>query len=212
MFVFNVWIVCGDLVKHFVKEAIGKLHDVVFRKASDFFAIVAARIFKGMSHNLFRSRTRNQLQTLKHLFSLPVLDTGIEILFIFTNDHDVHNRMFGIDEGMIGNAGANVGVKAQRLANGHVQALVAATLGRGNGRFKKDFCAAQRFPGAGLNTRTIAGQINFLADIYCFYFEVCARFFENMQGRRHDLRPDAVAMRDGDWYRFSHIEIGPFAN
>jgi hypothetical protein len=32
-----------------------------------------------------------------------------------------------------------------------------------------------------------------------------------MQRRRHDLRPDAVAVSDSDGYRFGHFEVGPFA-
>ena len=46
----------GDLVEHFVEETVRQLHDVVFSEAGDFLAIVAARVFKSVAHDLFRTR------------------------------------------------------------------------------------------------------------------------------------------------------------
>ena len=72
--------------------------------------------------------------------------------------------MLRVDERMIGNAGPHVRVEAQRLAGGHVEALEAAALRRGDGRLQKNFRAAQGFPGAGLDTRGIAAQVDFFTD------------------------------------------------
>jgi hypothetical protein len=147
---------------------------------------------------------------LRHLLGLPVLNAGVKILFVLANDHHVHDRMFGFHKGVVGNAGANVSKETERLAHRDIQTLVAATLWRSDWRLEKNFGATQGIPGARLYARTISSQINFLADVYCFYLEVGAGFFENVQSRRHDLRPDTVAVCDGDGYRFGHIENKTF--
>src|SRR6185437_2353787 len=134
-----------------------------------------------------------------------MLDTGVEIFFVFTNDHDVHDRMLGLYKRMIGNTRANISEEAERLTHGDVKTLEAAALGRGDRRLKKNFGATQRIPGAGLDTRSVSGQVNLLADVYCFYLEVRPGFLENMQGGGHDLRADAVAVRNGDRDRLRHI-------
>ena len=188
-----------------MKQPVSKLHDVVFREAGDLLTAVSAGVFKGVAHDLFRTRTRNQLEALHHLLGLAVLDAGIKIFFVLSNNHHIHYRVLRFHEGVIGHAGPNVGIKAERLAHGDVQALVAATLRRGNRRFKENFCAAQRVPGAWLYPGAVPGQINFLADFYCFNLEVSAGCFENVESCRHDLRPDAIAMCDGNGNRFGHI-------
>src|SRR6185436_9487175 len=120
--------------------------------------------------------------------------------------------MLGIHEWVIRNAGPNVGKQAERFAHGHVEALEAAALWRGDGGLKKDFSAAQRVPGTGLDTRSIPGEVNLLADVYRFYLEVRAGFLENMQGGGHDLRADAVAVCNGDRDRLRHVEKRPFTD
>src|SRR3977135_1013395 len=101
--------------------------------------------------------------------------------------------MFGFDERVIRDAGADVGIKAQRLADGNVQALEPTALWRGDRRFEKNFCPAQGIPRARFDARRVPGQVNFLADVYCFYIEVGAGFTENMQSSRHDFRPDSLS-------------------
>ena len=96
--VFDLRILRGDLVKDFVKEAISDLHDVVFREAGDLLAIVAARIFKSVAHDLFRAGPRDELEALRHLIGLLILDAAVHIFFIFAHDDDIHAGMFGFDE------------------------------------------------------------------------------------------------------------------
>ena len=143
MFVLNVRILGRDLSEDFMKQTVGKFHNVVFSEAGDLLAIVAASIFKCVAHNLFRSWARNNLQTLHDLIGLAVLNARVQILFILADDHDVHARMLRLDERMIRNAGPHVRVKSERFAHGHVQALVASTLRRRNRSFQENFCVAQ---------------------------------------------------------------------
>ena len=204
MFILQFGVLRGDLVKDFVKEAISDLHDVVFREAGDLLTVVAARIFKRIAHYLLRARPRDELETLRHLIGLLVLDSSVHVFFIFAHDDDIHARMFRADERMVGNAGTNVGIKSQTLADGHVQAFETTALWRGNGRFQKHFGAPQRIPGAFFNTRAVAGQVNLFADLDGFDFELSAGLFEDVQRRGHDLGTDSVTMRHCNRYRFRH--------
>ena len=87
-----------------------------------------------------------------------VFDAGVEVLFVFAHDHHVHVGMLGVDEGVVGDARPHVGVLAQRLAGGDVQALEAAALRRGDGGLEKDLGAQQRFPGTRFDAGGIAAQ------------------------------------------------------
>ena len=82
--------------------------------------------------------------------------------------------MLGVDVGVVGHAGADVGVEAQRLARRDVQALEAAALRRGDRRLEKDLGAPQRFPRAGLDADADAALVDLLADFDGFDLE-CAR-------------------------------------
>ena len=82
--------------------------------------------------------------------------------------------MLGVDERVIGDAGADVGVEAEGLAGGDVEALESAALRGGDGRFQEDFGAAQGFPGAGFDAGGDAAQVDFFADFDGFDVE-CAR-------------------------------------
>src|SRR5207244_10624366 len=113
-------------------------NDVVFGEAGNFFAVMTAGKFKRVANNLFRAGPRNNLQTHHYLIGLTIFDSGIKILFVLAYDHQVHTRMFGLDEWMIRNAGPHVRVQAKRLAHRYVQALVAATLRCSYWRFEKN--------------------------------------------------------------------------
>ena len=92
--------------------------------------------------------------------------------------------MLGVDERVIGDARADVGVQAERLARGDVEALEAAALRRGDGRFEEDLGAAQGFPGAGFDAGGVAAQVNLLADLDGFDLESGAGGFQNLRAWR----------------------------
>ena len=95
--------------------------------------------FKRVANNLFRAGPRNNLQTHHYLIGLTIFDSGVKILFVLAHDHQVHTRMFGLDERMIRNAGPHIRVQTKRLADRYVQAFVAATLRCGDWRLEKNF-------------------------------------------------------------------------
>ena len=128
MFVFDVRIFSGDFVEDFMKQTVSQFHYVVFGETRDFFAIVSAGILESITNNLFRSRARDEFQTLNDLVRLPVFDASVEILLIFTHHHHIHRRVFSFDERMIRNAWAHIGVQAEHFANSYIQTLVAAAL------------------------------------------------------------------------------------
>jgi hypothetical protein len=100
--------------------------------------------------------------------------------------------------GWIRNARAHVGIKAQSLTHSNIQTLVASALRRRNRSFQENFCPAQRVPGFGRDARSISREINFFANLYRLNIKTRARFLQDMQRRSHNLRADAVAMRDRD--------------
>src|SRR5690606_10962725 len=92
---------------------------------------VSAGVLKGVADNLLGARAADELEPLGHVGRLLVLDAGVGVLFVFPDDDQVHVGVLGRDEGVVGHARPHVGVQAQHLAGGHVEALVAAALGRG---------------------------------------------------------------------------------
>src|SRR5207245_7584342 len=132
------------LGKDLVEETVGHLHDVVFGEARDLFAIVLARVYKRVAHDLLASRPRDELQALYFVVCEPILDARVEILFVLADDHDIHDVMLGFDEWVIRNAWPHIGIKAQRLARSDVKALESAALRGGDGRFEEDFGGSHR--------------------------------------------------------------------
>ena len=162
----NIRVLCADLLKHLVKQAIRHLHDVVFDHAGDFFAAIVFGIFKGITHDFLAAGARDELQALKHLISLSMLNASIQILFVFPHDHHVHLGMQRVHIRRIAHAGAHVGIQAHGFSHRDVQAFVAAARGRGNRRFEEYLGAPQALPGAVFNAGTVATEINFLANVY----------------------------------------------
>ena len=121
-----------DLVEDLVEQAVGHLHDVVLHEAGDLLAVVQARVFERVAHDLLAARPRDQLDARHHFRRQLILDARVQILFVLAHDHHVHIGMLGVDERMVGHARPHVGILAQRLARGDVQALEAAALRRGD--------------------------------------------------------------------------------
>ncbi len=137
-----------------------------------------------------------------------ILDARVKVLFVFAHDDQIHHRVLGADEGIVRHARADVGVEAQHLARGHVQALVTSALRRGDGSLQKHLGAAQGIPGAGHDAGRVARKINLLADFDGFDVQKSAGGFQNVQRGGHDLGADAVAMRDSDRGAGCHELIG----
>ena len=71
---------------------------------------------------------------------------GVQVLFVLAHNHQVHVGMPGVHERVVGDARADIGVLAQRLARGHVEALEAAALWRGDGSLQKHPGSAMTIP------------------------------------------------------------------
>ena len=104
--------------------------------------------------------------------------------------------MFRVDVRVVGNARADIGVKAETLARGDVQAFVSASLGSGDRGFVENFGAAQRFPRTGFDTGRVAAKVNLFADVNRFNFKSRAGLQDDVQRGLHDFGADAVAMRN----------------
>jgi len=94
-----------------------------------------------------------------------MLDTGVEVFFVFAHNHHVNSRVFGADKRRISYVGPHVGKQAQHFAGGYAQASEPSALRGGDEGFQKNFCSAERFPGFGRDAGSVAAQIYFLADV-----------------------------------------------
>src|SRR2546421_2816069 len=195
-FVDYIGILHRNLVEHAVEEAVGQLHDVIFHEAGDFLAVVAPGILKGVAHDLLAAGTADEFEALHHIVRLAVFDARVQVLFIFTDDHHIHFGVLGLYKGVVGYAGAHIGVQPEGCARGDVEAFVASALWRGNGGLEKYLSAAQRFPGAGFDASVDAAQIDLLANLDLFDLDACSRLFDDMQRGVHNFWSDAVSSGD----------------
>ena len=164
------------------------------------------RVLEGVADDPLAAGAADQFEALRDVIGLAVLDAGVEVLFVLTDDHHVHAGVPGVDERGVGDTGPHVGVQAQHLARGHVKALEASSLRCRNRGLEKDFGAAQRFPRAGLDTGGIATPVHFLADLNGFRVDAGAGRLEDAEGRLHDLRADTVSVGDCDGRVLWHSE------
>ncbi len=210
MLVLNVRVFRSDFSEDSVEKAISKLHNVIFGEAGDFFPVIAPRVFKGVADNPLRTRPRDQLETLKHLFCLPVFNAGIKILFILTHDDDIHIRVFGFHKWIIGDAGSNVRILTERLSNSYVQALIPTALRRGDGSFQENLCSSQRIPGTRFDSGAVACQVNLLPNIYGFDIQFGAGPFQYSESCSHNLGANAVSVGDSDRNSSWHDSVFAF--
>src|ERR1017187_10570032 len=198
MFFLDGRVIGADLVEDLVEHAVRHLHDVVFSEAGDLLAVVLQRVFEGVTGDALGARPGDDLQALHDGVAELVLHAGVTILFVLAHDDDVHVGVLGFDEGVIGDAGADVGIESEHLARGDIEALEAATLRGGDGGFVEDLGAAQRFPGAGLDAGGVSLEVDFLPNFHDFRFDARAGRLDDVERGSHDLGADSVAVRDRD--------------
>src|SRR6266568_1723989 len=165
-----------------------------FYEAGYFLAVMAPGILKGIADDLLAAGAADQLEALHHVVGLAILDAGIEVFFVLTDDDHVHVRMFRIDKRVIGYARTHIGIETKHGARCDVEALIAATLGCSDGCFEKYPGAAQRFPCARLDTCVVAAQIDLLAnfDLFNLYTRPC--LLDDVEGSIHDFWANAITV------------------
>ena len=99
-------------------------------------------VFEGVANDLFGAGVGNDLERRGSLLGLAVLDAAVGVFLVLADNDDVHDRVLGLDERGVGDAGADVGEQPERFAGGDIEALVAAALGRGDGGFQGRLCCA----------------------------------------------------------------------
>ena len=135
------------LDRHFIEdlmeESIGHLHNVVFGECRDLLAAVRLGVFECVTHDAFTAWPGDQLEALEHFVGLTVLNTGVEILLILTNDHHVHIWMLCSNKRGVGRAGPYVRIQSEGLPHCHIQALESATLRCGDRCLEKHLGSTQ---------------------------------------------------------------------
>ena len=196
--VFDFGVFFGYFIKHLVKQAIGLLHDVVFGETGYFFSAVLLRVFKCVAYDLFTAWAADQFQALHHFVGLLVFDPGIQVFFVFADDHDVHFRVLRFHKRVQTQTRPYVGVKSQELAGGYIQTLVAAALRSGDWRFQENLVFANDVPGFFGNSCRVASQVNFFTHFDFVYLNLGASCHNDFEGRVHDFRTNSVAFCYGD--------------
>src|SRR3989440_5088930 len=208
-FVGNIGIIIGNLAKDAVEESIGQLHDVVFHETGDLLAVVTPGILEGVTDNLFAARSANELEALDHIVGLAIFYACVEVLFILTNDNHVHIWVQGFDKGVIGNAGTYIRIESKHRTGRDVEAFVTSALRRGNRSFKKYSGAAERFPGAGFDSRADTTEVNFLAYFDWLDFNASACRFDDVEGGFHNFWSNAISISNCNGYFPGHMTIFP---
>ena len=80
----------GDASGTIKKKAIREFHDVRLMDRRDFFTPLFHRILKRKLGNSERGFSRNHLDRLNHPRRHDMFDAGVEILGVFTKDHEVN--------------------------------------------------------------------------------------------------------------------------
>src|SRR5258705_2842275 len=102
--------------------------------------------------------------------------------------------MLRLDERMIGDERPHIGIEAEPFARGDIETLETAALRSRDRRLEKNLGASQGLPGTGLDTRAIAAQIHFFANLDRLDVDGRAGLLQDGESSIHDLRTDAVAM------------------
>ena len=198
VFVLDFRILCRDLIEDLVEEPVGQFHDVVLGEAGDLPASVALCVLERIADDFFRAWPRDELEALVHVLGLAVLNTGVKILFILADDHDIHLWMLGGHEWRVRNAWPHVRVHPQGLSDGDVQALETAALGSRDRCLKEDFGSPKRFPRFGRDARAVSGFVRAFSDDNRLNVELRASRVQDGERRFHDFGADAITVRNGD--------------
>jgi len=158
---------------------------------------MGAGVFERVARDLLAPRAADDLQALDHLVGLAVLDAGVEVFLVLADDDDVHHRMLGGDERGIGRARPDIGIQPERLADGDVEALESAPLGRRDRRLVEHLRPPQAVPGLRRDACGVAREIDALPDVDRLEGEPGTCRDEDLQARLHDLGADSVAKRHG---------------
>ena len=181
-----------------MEQPIGELHDVVLHEAADATPAMLPRIAEGVVRDALAPRPGDELEALEDFVGLPVLDAGVQVLFVLAHDDHVHRGVACGHEGGQCQAGPDVGVQAQRFAQRDVQAFVPAALRRADRGLEQHLRATDAGPGLGGNARVVSAQVDGLADVDELGFDAGASGFQHAERGAHDLGADAVAAGHGD--------------
>src|SRR5689334_20624064 len=124
----DLWILLRDFLEGVLQQSFGELEDVRLSGAVDCLSSLGDRVAESEPDDFLAALARDQLQTLGNARRLHVLDAGVEILDIFTNDDNVE-RATGEGSLHAGQLayGSNVAVGLEQCAQGYVRAAVTVT-------------------------------------------------------------------------------------
>src|SRR5437667_6221037 len=127
--VFDGGKLCGYRPDRFQEQAVRKLHDIGFVYGMNLFSAVAFGIFKRKFRNARGSFFGDDFQAFDDAGNNLMLEAGVQVLGVLADENQVHIFKVRLYTGHVFDR-AQIGVKIEGLAKGHVDAGRAA----GNGR------------------------------------------------------------------------------
>ena len=126
-----------------------------------------------------------------------MFDAGVEILFVLADDHHIHLGCLVLTNGSY-ETGAHVGIETKRLADCDVETLKASTLRRGDWCFQKNFARRKESQELGSIPELFPARYTFSPISIVSISSAAPALFKNLECSGHDLRPNAVAVCDGN--------------
>ena len=136
-------VVGGDRPAALEEQAVGQLHDVGLVDRRDLAAAVGDGVLEGEARDPLGGGAGDDLDALGGVLADHVLDAGVEVLGVLADDHEVDVVVARL-EALDGAGGPEVGVQAEDLAQGHVDAAEAGADGRRDGALEGDLVAPDR--------------------------------------------------------------------
>ncbi len=124
---------------------------------------LGSAVLERVSDDTFASRNGDELQALKHLGSVSMLNSSIQVLLVLANDDQVHLGMQRLDVRVVAEHWTHVGKEAQRLSQRHVQRLVALAEWRGDGALEQQLGLVDGGPGCSVQPRVDSLEVKLFA-------------------------------------------------
>ena len=189
----------GELLEGPLEEALGELHDVGLGRAGDLPAALAAGQLEGVADDLLAALAGDDLQALRDVRRLHVLDAGVQVLDVLADDDhvDALARVAGGHAGELAR-GADVGVRLEELAQRDVGALLAEADRRLEGALEDDPGPLDRLAGLLRHARRVAPLEDLGAGLGLLPVDGDAGRGDDPLRGPDDLRAHPVAGDDGD--------------
>ena len=195
----DLGILGGDALERALHFALGEFHDVRLGGAGHRRAALGAGELEGQTDDLLGTLGADELQALRHIGGLHVLDTGVQVFHVLAHHHqvDATARVRGVYPRQLAHR-TDIGVGLEQLAQRDVGRLLAIAH-RGTERsLQHQAGVVDGIDGVGPNARGDAFCEHTLAGVPFDPLDLDAGGIDDVDGRVDAFGADAVAGDEGD--------------